>query len=211
MKIAFQNHPELMTVIIEITLLALCMLAVPAAIALDVLVFNHGVHEVSVTEFSQSSLLFLSMVFTGLAAWRQRESRGFLVLVTGLFATMLIRESDKFLDYIALGFWVYPAIVITVAALVIAFPLRAAIIPAMVKYSATRQFAYLVTGLLLVIVFSRAFGTGWFWEEVMLEDYDRIYKTIIQEGLELLGYILICFGSVLSYRLGRDRVHTDEQ
>jgi len=196
---------------IELTLLALCMLAVPVAIVIDVLVFDHGVKEISVTEFSQSGLLFLSAVFVGQAAWRQSESRGFLVLVTGLFAAMLIREADKFLDLIAQGFWVYPAIVVTIAAVAISIPYRAAIIPSMVKFSFTRPFAYLVIGLLLVILFSRAFGTGWFWSKVMGEDYQRLYKTIIQEGLELLGYILIFFGSFLTYRLGRDRALLNNQ
>lgn len=209
MKAAFQNHSEFLSLIMEFTLLALCMLAVPAAIAIDVLVFNHGVKEISVTEFSQSCLLLLSTVYVGLAAWQQAESRGFLVLVTGLLAAMLIRETDMFLDYIAQGFWVYPAIIVSVAAVATSIRYRAAIIPSLVKFSANRSFAYLVIGLLLVILFSRAFGTGWFWSQVMIEDYDRLYKTIIQEGLELLGYILVCFGSFLTYRLGRNNTESE--
>ena len=66
MKAVFKNHSEFFSLIMEFTLLALCMLAVPLAIAIDVLVFNHGVKEISVTEFSQSCLLFLSVVYVGL-------------------------------------------------------------------------------------------------------------------------------------------------
>lgn len=209
MKAAFQNHSEFLSLIMEFTLLALCMLAVPLAIAIDVLVFNHGVKEISVTEFSQSCLLLLSTIYVGLAAWRQAESRGFLVLVTGLLAAMLIRETDMFLDYIAQGFWVYPALIVSVAAIVTSIRYRAAIIPTLVKFSANRSFAYLVIGLLLVILFSRAFGTGWFWSKVMMDDFDRLYKTIIQEGLELLGYVLVCFGSFLTYRPGRNKADAD--
>lgn len=203
MKTFVQDHPGFLPVIIELTLLSLCILAVPVAISIDVLVFNHGVKEVSITEFSQSILLLVSTVCVGLAAFQNDEYRGFLVIVTCLFAAMLIRESDMFLDYIAQGFWVYPATIVGVATIAILYRLRIKIIPSIVSFSGTRAFTYLIVGLLLTVLFSRAFGTGWFWAEVMGEDYQRIYKTIIQEGLELLGYVFIFFGSVLTYKLTR--------
>ena len=40
------------------------------------------------------------------------------------------------------------------------------------------------------------------WQAVMGEDYRKLYKSIIQEGLEQLGYVLICFGSARIYRKG---------
>ena len=47
---------------------------------------------------------------------------------------------------------------------------------------------------------SRIFGSGSLWSELMMGDYQAGYKKIIQEGLELLGYVLIVYGSWLAYR-----------
>ena len=191
LKSSLSNQPGFVAMIMELVLLTVCMLAIPAAVAIDVLVFNHGLKEVSLTEFSQSVLLLVSMVCIGMAAWRNTVSRGLMVLVAGLFAAMLIRETDKFLDTISQGFWVYPAVIVSAVAIVIAVRLRGTLIKSMVDFAATRQFTYLAIGLLLVVVFSRAFGSGWFWAKIMGEDFHRLYKTIMQEGLELLGYVLI--------------------
>ena len=78
----------------EFAVLAAIMIATPAIVARDVEIFLHGSSEVSVTEFFQEALILLSAVLFALAARRQTESRGWLVLVAGLFACMFIREID---------------------------------------------------------------------------------------------------------------------
>ena len=57
-----------------------------------------------------------------------------------------------------------------------------------------------IVRLLIVLVFSRVFGSHLLWRELMGGDYDWAYKAIIQEALELSGYILIAYGSWLAYR-----------
>jgi len=198
--ISSQNNSGFLRVLFEGVVLAILMLAVPLILALDIIVLEHGVQEISVTEFTQEGLLFLSMVLIGITAWQRPDSRGFLVLVTGLFAAMLIREVDVFLDTISQGFWIYPAVLISAGAIIYSTRLRGTVFTPMIRFSASKPFAYLVIGLLLVLLFSRAFGTSQFWSEIMGADYNRLYKSIIQEGLELLGYALICFGSVLIYQ-----------
>jgi hypothetical protein len=47
-----------------------------------------------------------------------------------------------------------------------------------------------------VLVFSRVFGTGSLWRAIMLDEYQNLYKSVIQEGLELFGYLLIAYGTV---------------
>lgn len=200
MGISSQDYSRFLRVLFEAVVLAILMIAVPLILVLDLIVLEHGVKEISVTEFTQEGLLFLSMVLIGITAWRQKDSRGFLVLVTGFFAAMLIREIDVFLDAISHGFWIYPAILISAGAIIYSTRLRNTVFTPMVQFSASKPFAYLVIGLLLVLLFSRAFGTSQFWSAIMGADYNRLYKTIIQEGLELLGYALIFFGSVLIYQ-----------
>jgi hypothetical protein len=142
-----------------------------------------------------------SAVLMALAAWKRPEARGFLALVAGFFGVMLIREADMFLDVITQGFWIYPALALSVAVIVYAARQRGTVIAPAIESASTKPFAYLIVGLLLVIVFSRAFGTGQLWEEVMGEDYRRIYKSVIQEGIELLGYVLVFFGAAKVFLL----------
>jgi hypothetical protein len=191
-----KKYPGLWAAGGEILLLAILMVAVPLIVALDVMVFKHGVQEISATEFAQEGLLLLSALAMALTAWKRPDSRGLLALVAGFFGVMLIREADMFLDHITQGFWVYPALAVTVAVIVYASRQRGTVIAPMAGLASSRQFTYLAIGLLLVLVFSRAFGTGQLWAEVMGEDYRRIYKSVIQEGIELLGYTLVLFGSL---------------
>jgi hypothetical protein len=146
------------------------------------------------------------MLLAGVTAWRRPESRGFWVLVSGLFCIMLIRENDKFLDTITHGFWIYPASLVSIVVIVYSIRLRETIVTPMLDFAATRACAYLMTGLLLVILFSRIFGSSQLLSEVLGADYSKPYKTVVQEGLELLGYALVFFGSVLAYRQGRVHV-----
>lgn len=197
MGISLSTRLRVLRTVVEFALLVLLMIAVPLVVAIDIIVLDHGVREDSVTEIAQETLLFASMVMIGWAAWKRPDSRGFLVLVAGLFGAMLIREADRWLDAISKGFWLYPALLVSISAIIYAARLRGTVINPMVNYAATKPFAYISIGLLIVLLFSRAFGSGQLWSEVMGDDYFRLYKTIIQEGLELLGYMLVSFGSAL--------------
>jgi len=194
----------------EVVFLTALVIAVPLVLAIDVVWLEHGVRENSVTEYAQEGLLFLSMVLVSVTAWRNPGSRGVLVLVAGLFATMLIREADAFLDAISQGFWVYPAGLVALSSIVYAFQNRGNIIDVMVDMYQRKSFAYLVVGMLLVVVFSRLFGTGQLWQIAMGDDYRNLYKSMIQEGLELLGYALIFFGSTRIYTQSRRDALVDQ-
>jgi hypothetical protein len=191
--------------LVELVLLVILMMAVPVIVALDIMVLKHDLTEISVTEFTQVGLLFASILLMWSMARQLPDSRGFLVLVTGFMSAMLIREYDKFLDYFSQGFWLYPVLLVSAGAIIYAIRLRDSVIAPMVRIMATKSFTYVVIGLLLVFVFSRAFGTSRLWSEAMGADYDRIYKTIVQEGVETLGYALVFFGSVQSYLHERRR------
>ena len=138
-----------------------------------------------------------------LAARKHQDSRGFLVLVAGFFSAMLIREIDMFLDAVTQGFWLYPAVAVSVAVIIYAVRQRGTVITPALRLASTKPFAYLAIGLLLVLVFSRAFGTGQLWAELMGADYRRIYKSAIQEGIELLGYVLVFFGALTTFLVER--------
>ncbi|MFC1467964.1 hypothetical protein ACFLQY_04695 [Verrucomicrobiota bacterium] len=185
--------------IAELLSLTVLMLSVPIIIGIDSLVIGHGTSETSITELMQEALILLSAVLCGISAWKRPQSRGFLALAAGFFGCMFIRECDAFFDKIAHGFWVYPAITFALATTLYALTSRETVIPTLLAYLGKSHFTYISIGLLLILVFSRAFGSGHLWEGVMGANYRSAYKSMIQEGLELLGYVHVAYGAVLLF------------
>ena len=180
----------------KLMVLAALVILVPVIVVIDAIVIGHGTPEISFTEFVQEGLLLFSTILIGIAAWQRPNSRGFLVLVAGLLGCMFIRENDGALDVINHGFWIYPAIILAISAILYSLYCRGTVAAPFVDYAGTNSFSYLFIGLLIVLVFSRIFGTGGIWREVMGDNYHLSYKVIIQEGLELLGYVVLFYGAV---------------
>lgn len=179
-----------------LTLVALVWLSV-FIVRMDGRLLQQGMSEYSITEFTQAGFTLASAILFGFSAKYDKQSRGFFVLVMGLFATMLIREFDAFFDLINHGFWIYPALAATLVTVFYARTCRSSVKYPMLKHMETRNFAYINLGLIIVLVFSRTFGSGTLWRKVMGADYSTMYKSVIQEGLELFGYTLVLYGSIL--------------
>jgi len=190
------TRQSIITSAAEILLIALWMAAVPFIVRIDFTTTGQGPAEWSLTELLQEGLLLLSALVFWRAAWNRPRSRACLVLMAGFLTTMLIREADVFLDKISKGFWVYPAVIVAVVAIAYAVRNRVTLITPLARYSSERFFTIIMIGLLIVIVFSRLFGSSFLWEVVMGEIYHPDYKTVVQEGIELMGYGLIFYGSL---------------
>ena len=194
--------------VFELLALSVLILAVPLCVYLDVVIIDHGIPELSVTEITQETLIFLSAVLCWLKAWRCACSRGFFVLAGGFFACLFIRELDFLFAIIHHGFWIYPAVLTTIVCLIYAWVYRDTILLPMAAYASRKPFVYVSIGLIIALIVSRIFGSGeLFWIRVMGSDYKGEYKQAIQEGLELLGYVIIFYGSCLSVR-PRRRFHS---
>lgn len=186
-------------------LLVLGMLWAPVAVILDVTVLKHGMPEHGVTEISQELMLLASTLLIYVMAFRLPEQRGFLILVAGLLLSMLLRELDYLFDMVRHGFWKYPVALVVLLSLGLAALCRRTVIPAMADATRSYPFAYILAGLAIVLFFSRIFGTGSLWNAIldsgMGASAPALVKNSVQEGLELLGYVLILYGSVLFARL----------
>lgn len=187
------------TFLFEFLALSLLMLLVPVSVFTDITILENELSELSITEFLQEFFILVSAIVFYKLSLKQLESKGFFILISGLFTLMFIREGDYFLDMIAHGFWKFPALLILIITGYYALKNKKTILQPLLKYTNTRNFAYLLMGFLVIIVFSRVFGTGSLWREIMGEDYKHVYKTIIQEGLELFGYVFVFYGSLLVY------------
>lgn len=191
---------SILVALTEFLLLAALMFSIRLMTTIDKGVFLSGASEATAIQYAQEGLLLFSVAMFSLTAWQRPESRGFLVLVAGFFGCMFIREFNNLLDRIAPGFWLYPALLLAISSIIYARFCKHPVLEPMAIFTKTRPYAHLMIGVLIVIVFSRVFGSGSLWRELMMSDYHEGYKKIIQEGLELLGYVLIAYGSFLTYR-----------
>lgn len=192
----------------EFFLLALLSLVAPLCVYIDIVVLGHEVSldsEIWLTENTQEILILMAALTMAYAAWQRPGERGFLVLVAGFFGCMLIRELDVILDAVWHGFWFWPALLLAAGAIGYATTLgRGTVLEPMAEFFDTRAWSYVLFGLVVVLVFSRVFGSGsLLWSHVMSSHYEQIFKEALQEGLELFGYVFIAYGSVRLYRHGR--------
>jgi hypothetical protein len=192
------DSAKILRAIVEFLLLTALTAAVPLIVYMDSIILGNGVSEYSMTELMEDVLLLFSTTVFYVEAWGRPESRGFLVLVGGVFACMLIRELDFAFDVIHHGAWLCPALLTAAASVALAIACRKTVFAPMAAYADSKSSIYVSIGLLIVMVFSRLFGSGrLIWIDIMGTDYRGVYKTIIQEGLELFGYVFISYGACL--------------
>ncbi|OLQ89425.1 hypothetical protein BIY21_15255 [Vibrio ponticus] len=173
---------------------AFCAL-VNLALRIDYVVLGNTLGEESVTEFMEQIMLIISASSFYYLAKTKPQLKHAAVLIGSFFLVMLIRENDGFLDHIAHGSWVYPALFVTFSALFYAFKNGKQTLDQMAVILSSNYMNMLILGVVLLLVYSRLFGMGDFWKGVMQEHYIRDVKNIAEEGTELLAYCIIAFSS----------------
>jgi hypothetical protein len=163
---------------------------------LDVAVFDTQILEISFTEITQELMLFACALLFWCAPQRGARN-GFDYLAAGFFGCLLMRELDGLFDPISHSAWCWPFLAI--AAFSIGNALhkkrRAGTFKALTAFIATPTFATLATGF-AVLLFSRVFGMGSLWHQVLGEGYARMAKTAVEEGVELMAYSIWLAASV---------------
>ncbi len=191
------ENRQLKSLIYEFLVLSVLMLLTPLAILVDIAFLKNELSEISITEFKQAFFILISAIIFYKASSKKIESKGLFILVSGFFTIMFIRELDNFLDVIFHGFWKVPVTLVLGITLYFANINRTTILQPLVTHNQSKEFTYLFIGLMVVMIFSRIFGTGSLWQSIMADNYHRIQKRVIQEGLELFGYSLLLYGSIL--------------
>ena len=193
------------SLLFEFLALVILMLLIPFFISVDITILKNGLSEISITEFMQEFFIFISAIIFYKASSKESESKGLFILMAGLFAMMFIREGDYYLDAIVHGFWKVPVAIVLIATLYYAVKNRTTVLQPLLTHSQTKAFTYIFIGFLIIVIFSRVFGTGSLWRDIMGDDYHHVYKTVIQEGLELFGYSLVFYGSMLFHLRKNDK------
>lgn len=191
--------------VLEMVALSVALCAVPLAIVLDSTVLSNGVGDNGVTETLQGAMLGLIILSYGMGMRHHHDMRGYAIAAMTFFAVLLVREQDAVLDAVSHGFWVYPAALIAVLGAIGAFSNRATLRVPFKRHLFSREAAFMLMGLVLLVVFSRIFGTGRVWESMMGDNYVRTVKNAVQEGIELMAYVIMAFGAVTSALRGFGR------
>jgi hypothetical protein len=162
----------------------------------DMLYGDHTLGEVSLTECVQQILLGITVIAFYRIRSQRQDLRHSALLIAGFFLVLFIRELDFLFDKIAHGFWVYPALAVTCAAIIFAISGKQQTWYSFGTICRAPNMRLLVMSLMLLLVFSRLFGEANFWKLVMQDGYMRVVKNTVEEGIELLCYALMAISAV---------------
>ncbi|PKG81056.1 hypothetical protein CXF85_20050 [Colwellia sp. 75C3] len=193
--------------VLPFIIISLLSAGVITTINIDYFFLENNLSERSLTELFQQLLLLASAAIFIWSATKVEESRTLFILVAGFFGCMFLRELDYYFDMIVHGFWFYPTILLASSVIIYSIKHSTYFISSVRSFSQTNAYFNILVGLVIVMIFSRLFGSGTLWKEVMNDDYHHIYKTIIQEGLELFGYVFLFIGSFYQLRSVQNRDH----
>lgn len=185
--------------------IVLCLFGL-GMIWLDVGAFHTDLLETSFTEIGQELLLFCcALIFLRCSA--KAGQKGFSLLAAGFFACLLMRELDGLFDPISHSAWCWPFMAILLWSLRqgLAADRRADTLAALGRFVRTPSFGAMVSGG-IVLVFSRVFGMGELWHQILQGGYARLAKTMVEEGLELLAY-MIWFAASIEHARGLSLRH----
>lgn len=150
------------------------------SLRLDYVVLGSSLGELSVTET-------LQLVMLAIASWsffslskQQPQLKHAAILIAGFFAVLIIRETDYWTDMIHHGSWVFPALAVTALACAKAYQGGKGTMNEMATILTVPHMKLLVGAVMLLLVFSRLYGMGSFWQQVMDENYIRDVKKYLR-------------------------------
>lgn len=160
--------------------------------------------EMSFTENTQLLFVLMTIVCFFRLGRERPELRRAVALIVGFFTVVFIRECDGYLDAIHHGCWIVPALAATAVAVAAAMRDGRSCVRELAEILASPGLL-VVSGVVLLLVYSRLFGMGVFWQSVMTDNYLREVKVIAEEGTELLAYGLIWLSALFTLSEFRKR------
>lgn len=165
--------------------------------------------EQSLTEWLEVACALISGVCFLLVARFDRVLRPAVVMLVALSAMMCIREADFLLDvHVFDGAWQLFVTAVLIGVSLYLWRQPESVSGSIRAYAQQPSAGVLLSGFLVLFVFSRLFGRESFWQGVMGERYQRVVKNIAEEGTEIMGYGLIMIAAIeLLYVSLRHRGH----
>jgi len=173
------------------------------------LTLDRHTSENSLLEWSQQLLVFISCLLCFRVATSASPLRDVGLLLSAFFLVVFIRELDYQLERVLPhGSWKYPVwLVVSVSALFY-YKNRNQVSGQLRLLTESCGFTSLLTGFLLVFLFSRLLGYTGLWQFIMQDTYQRDVKNLAEEGLELLGYSHMFIGITMFWREQKPQLHS---
>ena len=207
------DHRETVaSIAVRCLLYTLIFVAVGYLPALDIATnpFNREIlfTEYSYTQLGQSVALLAGIVASALLL-RRRVLSQLGLLIVALLTCALVRESDSFLDSVADGLWQMIVLLILVAVTLQMMAQKRALQTQVAWLGSHFSFGLMLAGFAIIMGFSRVFGRGEMWRQIMGESYSKTIKYFAEESVELMGYAILMIGviefSLAAMRHFRDR------
>jgi len=167
--------------------------------------------EVSFTEFGQLTMLLAAAGIFLKAGLIDTSSRGLSFILAGMAFLGAIRELDGFLDMIWHGSWKIPFYLVLCLVVWLVYRNRDTLQESIEDFLKQPAWGVLLSGFLVVFVFSRLFGKGELWKSIMADNYMRAVKNAVEEGTELMGFSLITLAAYEFLLLCRAKKRRDKQ
>ncbi|GAA4901742.1 hypothetical protein [Mucilaginibacter defluvii] len=177
--------------------------------------------EDSYTEFAQSALLLAAAgIYISVSA-KYKQFKALAFFLFSFAMASFIREQDSLLDdHIFDGAW--QTGVFSLFAFMVFYLWRHwhQFLQNVALFVHTQAFGVFITGFLTTYVFSRLYGRGKFWQEIMEDRYLRAVKNASEECTELFGYTILAIAAVefylfvkrqagaLSLKPAKSKIHT---
>jgi hypothetical protein len=152
--------------------------------------------EDSLTEVTQESFLLIGIILLAMASIRFEAYRYFNAILSLFFLTHLIRELDALFDSYFDGLWQILAFSVVGIALVVLYKHGKTFWAQVATMQHQFAFGVFTIGLFVLHVFSRLYGKGTNWENLMGDSFLRSVKDASEESIELLGYTIILIAIV---------------
>ncbi len=156
--------------------------------------------EDSATEWLQEIFLLMTAVLFAVLGYGTASIRGFAGMMSGIALMGLIREYNNYLHTWFRGAWQLLALAVLIVTIAYVYKNRKTLSLPFRYYLQQPAFGITLSGFLVVMVFSRFFGSKSLWGNILgvadLVNEHRWVKNAAEEGSELLGYCLLFIGAL---------------
>ncbi len=152
--------------------------------------------EGSLTEWLQIYVLAITMLLFTWAGVKDAASRSFNAAVVGFLSVVFVREMDRAFDKLFDGAWQVAVVFIAVITVLMVIRTTGSFWAKVKEFASRPAYGMFLSGMLIVMVFSRLYGQKFLWKAVMGDKYMYSVKAAAEENTELLGYCLIMFSGM---------------
>ncbi|MFG6176643.1 hypothetical protein ACGTN6_05325 [Halomonas sp. THAF12] len=153
--------------------------------------------ELGLTEPMQTLLLLGAMILVLVTRRVDGSLPHLTLLLIGLFGASLIREQDSWLDqFVFDGAWQVMVTLLVLPILFVVIRNGRAFAAELERFGMTLSGGLFAAGFFGTYVFSRLYGRGEMWRNLLADHYLRVFKDAAEEITELFGYTLMFIAMV---------------